>query len=101
MLIRILTAMPQFTRHGGLTLAVLLGTVLLNLRSYTPPVHAATFTLIETAGLVINEIDYDQPGTDTAEFIELKNNGANGVNLDPYSLVLVNGNGGGAVPYQT
>ena len=42
------------------------------------------------ADLVINEIDYDQPCTDTAEFIEIKNNGATAVDLDPYSLVLVN-----------
>ena len=53
------------------------------------------------ADLVINEIDYDQPSTDTAEFIEIKNNGATAVDLDPYSLVLVNGNGGGAAVYQT
>jgi Lamin Tail Domain len=26
-----------------------------------------------SATLVINEIDYDQPGTDTAEFLELRN----------------------------
>jgi hypothetical protein len=26
--------------------------------------------------VVINEIDYDQPSTDTAEFIEIKNNSA-------------------------
>ena len=51
--------------------------------------------------LVINEIDYDQPSTDTAEFIEIKNTGATAVDLDPYSLVLVNGNGGGAAVYQT
>ncbi|WKZ44184.1 MAG: ExeM/NucH family extracellular endonuclease [Anaerolineales bacterium] len=44
--------------------------------------------------LVINEIDYDQPSTDTAEFVEIKNTGASPVNLDPYSLVFINGNGG-------
>ena len=26
-------------------------------------------------GLVINEIDYDQPSTDTAEYLEIRNNG--------------------------
>ncbi len=44
--------------------------------------------------LVINEIDYDQSGTDTAEFIEIKNTGAVDINLDPYDLILVNGSGG-------
>lgn len=45
------------------------------------------------AFLMINEIDYDQPSTDTAEFIELKNADTVPVNLDDYSLQLVNGNG--------
>jgi predicted extracellular nuclease len=52
------------------------------------------------SALVINEIDYDQPGTDTAEFIELKNVSSAPVDLDPYELRLVNGNGGGASVYQ-
>src|SRR4029079_11644454 len=34
-----------------------------------------------SAQVVINEIDYDQPGTDTAEFVELKNVGTISVNL--------------------
>jgi len=51
--------------------------------------------------LVVNEIDYDQPSTDTAEFVELKNVGAAAIDLDPYSLELVNGTGGGATLYQT
>ena len=41
--------------------------------------------------LVINEIDYDQPGTDRAEFIELKNVGAADVNLDGVAVELING----------
>lgn len=44
--------------------------------------------------LVINEVDYDQPGSDMAEFIELRNNGGNAVNLSAYAIALVNGNGG-------
>jgi len=47
-----------------------------------------------TASLVINEIDYDQPGTDVAEFVEIKNTGAGGVDLGLYTLELINGNGG-------
>jgi predicted extracellular nuclease len=44
--------------------------------------------------LVINEIDYDQAGTDAAEFVEIANVGVNTVNLDGVTLELVNGNGG-------
>jgi len=44
--------------------------------------------------LVINEIDYDQPSNDTAEFIELKNIGATVVSLSAFTLELVNGSGG-------
>jgi predicted extracellular nuclease len=43
--------------------------------------------------LVINEIDYDQPSTDRAEFIELKNIGATNVDLTGVSVQLINGNG--------
>ncbi len=46
------------------------------------------------AELVINEVDYDQPGTDTAEFVEIFNSGTAAADLSGYSLVLVNGNGG-------
>jgi hypothetical protein len=35
----------------------------------SPPTNTPTLT----ASLVINEVDYDQPGSDTAEFIEIKN----------------------------
>ncbi|HSR68825.1 MAG TPA: lamin tail domain-containing protein [Acidobacteriota bacterium] len=49
--------------------------------------------------LVINEIDYDQAGTDAAEFVELKNNGSTAVNLGGLTLQLINGNG--ASPYNT
>ena len=41
--------------------------------------------------LVINEIDYDQPSTDAAEFIELKNIGAADVDLTGVTVILVNG----------
>jgi len=43
--------------------------------------------------LVINEIDYDQPSTDRAEFIELKNVGSKSVDLTGVSVQLINGNG--------
>lgn len=50
--------------------------------------------------LVINEIDYDQPSTDTTEFIEIKNVGAGSADLNEYSLQFVNGAAGGAAQYQ-
>ncbi len=43
--------------------------------------------------LVVNEVDYDQAGTDAAEFLEIRNNGGAPVNLDPVVVELVNGSG--------
>lgn len=40
---------------------------------------------------VINEVDADNPSTDTAEFIELFDGGVGNTPLDGYSLVLFNG----------
>jgi hypothetical protein len=42
--------------------------------------------------LVINEIDYDNLGTDTAEYIELYNRGDAAMDLSDLILLLVNGN---------
>jgi len=53
------------------------------------------------ATLIINEIDYDQAATDTAEFIELFNQDTASVNLSPYSVTLINGNNGGGSIYRT
>jgi hypothetical protein len=41
--------------------------------------------------LVINEIDYDQPSTDTAEFIEIYNRSSDPVDLTGVALIFVNG----------
>ena len=46
--------------------------------------------------IVINEIDSDTPGTDSAEFVELYDGGAGVTSLDGLSLVLFNGNGDAA-----
>lgn len=43
------------------------------------------------ADLVINEIDYDQPSTDTAEFVEIYNTGPEVVDLFEYRLEFWNG----------
>jgi len=45
-------------------------------------------------GVMINEIDYDNVGTDTAEFIELYNGSAVAVPLAGFQLALVNGGNG-------
>jgi uncharacterized protein len=52
------------------------------------PASAASTTL------VINEVDYDQASTDTAEFLEIKNVATSAINLDAYSLRFVNGANG-------
>ncbi len=43
------------------------------------------------ASIVINEFDYDQAGSDTAEFIELFNSGGSTLSLDNVSIDLING----------
>jgi hypothetical protein len=43
------------------------------------------------AQLVINEVDYDQIGTDTAEFVELRNGTACPVDLANLALAFING----------
>jgi trimeric autotransporter adhesin len=62
---------------------------------------SATLTVVLAAAgnLVINEVDYDQPGTDTTEYVEILNRGNAPVSLVDVQLVLVNGNGGAV--YQT
>lgn len=51
--------------------------------------------------LVINEVDYDQDGTDTAEFVELYNAGPGPISLSGIEVRLVQGTGGGASVYAT
>ena len=45
----------------------------------------------QSTTLVINEVDYDQTGTDAAEFLEIKNVSTAPIDLDPYQLRFVNG----------
>jgi len=53
-------------------------------------------------GLVINEIDYDQINSDTAEYIEIYNGGVAPVNLAGYVIYLTNGVAmGNGVLYKT
>jgi len=59
----------------------------------TPPPSTGSDTL------VINEIDYDQPGTDDAEYVEVYNKSSETVNLDTWRLDF--GNGGGGAVYRS
>ena len=55
----------------------------------TTPVHVAN----SRKGLVINELDFDQPGTDNKEFVELYNSSSTDVSLANLAIVFVNGTG--------
>ena len=48
-------------------------------------------TIADDLHLVINEVDYDQPGNDTAEYVELYNPSVVARTLVGVSLILVNG----------
>jgi cysteine-rich repeat protein len=50
----------------------------------------ATIDVQAGSGLVINELDYDQIGGDTGEFVEILNVTQNGIDLTGLSLALVN-----------
>ncbi len=82
-----------FSRPGVATAAVLVAIAAAPLCLLTAAAEAASTTL------VINEIDYDQPGTDTAEFIELKNVSGAPISTAGWAVDFVNGLGGGAVVY--
>lgn len=53
------------------------------------------------AALVINEIDYDQPGTDLAEFIEIMNAGSAAADLTGFQVVQINGANGATTTIAT
>ncbi|MDX1547812.1 MAG: lamin tail domain-containing protein, partial [Rhodothermales bacterium] len=65
------------------------------------PTPGASNVAAPAPQVVINEIDYDQDGTDDAEFVELYNAGSATVDLTGYTLEFVNGTGGGAALYDT
>jgi len=53
------------------------------------PAHAGP--LRQSTTLVINEVDANTPGTDTAEFVELFDGGTGNFSLNGYTLVFFNG----------
>lgn len=59
---------------------------------------SATVDVVE-GGLVINEVDYDQPGGDAAEFVEIYNGSSGTQSLANLSLVFMNGSGAVASEY--
>lgn len=59
------------------------------------------FPFTTIAQVVINEVDYDQPDTDNAEFLELKNTGSTPYDLSTLAVIMYNGSSGNAVQYRT
>lgn len=64
----------------------------INTNVIDPVANTASFTgFLGALGLVINEIDYDNFFTDTAEFVEILNTSASPINLSGVILSFVNG----------
>jgi len=60
--------------------------------------EAGTFTgFAGLASLLVSEVDYDQPGDDVNEFVEIYNAGASAVDLSAFKLEMING-GDAAAP---
>ena len=55
---------------------------------------SANVTVTAPPVLVINEVDYDQPGPDTMEFVEIYNPGGSAYDLAGVRLILANGSSG-------
>ena len=75
-------------QFGGQTLQTLFGFLLCVPSTKTLPTPPTG-----EGKIVINEVDYDQPTTDTEEFIELFNSGTGPIDLTNLQVELVNGNG--------
>ena len=86
----------ESTETFTLSLSINTGTALTGTSSFT-----GFITSDDLPGLRINEVDYDNAGTDNAEWIELKNTGGSALDLNGFVVQLVNGNGGGAAVYKT
>ncbi len=72
-------------------LALLLPLIFLLFMAVNHTAHLPVYSAPGSSDLVINEVDYDQPGIDMAEYIELKNVSATAVNAADYLIYLVNG----------
>ena len=82
------------TLTGGETYTVHVDSFGFEEGSYTLTIEAVPPPIAE---LKINEVDYDQPGSDTLEFIEIVNAGTTPATLSEYTLELVNGAAGNPV----
>jgi hypothetical protein len=91
-----LTASFAFSAGGGAATA----TVSATLGADTRAAHVTVSTLPPQA-LMINEVDYDNVSTDTAEFIEIYNGGSDPVDLANYAVVLVNGSSSPGATYRS
>jgi large repetitive protein len=87
--------MKKFNRTTRALVGLGIGAVAVTAACGPPPPPTTTTTSLPVgSGLVINEVDYDQPGVDTAEFVEIKNTSASPIALMGVELVLVNGASG-------
>lgn len=59
--------------------------------TFSPGALGTMTSISPAAGLVINEVDYDQVGTDLAEFVEVYNSSAGAIDLSTLALVFING----------
>ncbi|MEZ4755256.1 MAG: lamin tail domain-containing protein [Flavobacteriales bacterium] len=89
---------PAVTPNGTIVITGIIENDAYNV-SFTAPCEAIVVSgnapaCLPPPTLVINEIDYDQSGTDPAEFIELKNTGTETVNLTGMRIELINGSNG-------
>ncbi len=82
-----LTATFDYVDGSMVSMATVTASIGSSMKSATIQITAST------GGLVINEIEYDNVGNDTAEYVEILNTSGSQINLTGYSLVLVNGSG--------
>lgn len=89
----VLTGYDQ-TKTGTLSVEAIEGD-LKSKASFTVPANLFPDGLqLPAADLVINEIDYDQPGSaDSSEFVEILNPGSDSVDLTGYRIEMVDGSG--------
>jgi hypothetical protein len=80
------TATFNYVDASAVMSATLTATLGSSMKSATITISAGSAN-----GLVINEVDYDNVGTDSAEFVEIYNGGTAPINLTGYNLVLING----------
>jgi hypothetical protein len=81
---------PSEVKEGRLRVRLTGGDVSVDAAIRASTWRAAT----ATTGLVLNEVDYDNGGGDTGEFVEIWNGGMGTASLNGLALVLVNGRDG-------